>query len=150
MNGFDRIAKEIKNNKPTEELYFSFKDAMNDNKQMRKELKSEIKRYKYKEILIIREKVEKECYLSMKNTTDEYFMEQLYKKPLVGFKINVMFGDNEMDGCIIHESKNMIYFVTENDDVKMFNKQNKNFIICLYDKKYLVIGEYLKIGRLIL
>lgn len=153
--GYKKIAKEIKNNKPHSELIYSFQNGDNPTnilsnaKKERINLKKEILSTKYEEALKYKFSTEdlfkKYCF----NSNNIYINSQIYKMPLIGTYIHIKLSGIEKEGIIIHESKQRIFFVMSNDKIKQFDKKGYNFFIKIGDKEYLIIGQNLKLSRLI-
>lgn len=155
MKAFDKIIQQVKQNQPESELIYAFteeKTEMQTNKRKKKErreLYNEIKNVKYGDVVEINKQAESMCFKFKENATEEYFMKQLYKLPLNGLFIEVKLTGKTTFGFIVHESKCRIFIITEANKIKQFDKKGKNFILHLKDAKYLIIGDNLKLTRLI-
>lgn len=151
LDGFEHIIKEIKNNKPEHELIYSFKNKEEEccnSKKKRKIFNEEIKNVRYEDMLGANKEAESFCGKLMENSTEEYFLTQLYKIPLVGLKITINFSGKIRKGIIIHESSTTIYFVMQNNKIKQFIKKRTFFKLTICTKNYLVYAENLKYSRL--
>lgn len=153
FKGFEHIFSKIKNNKPQDELIYSFKEndteITTNNKKERKELQFEIKNVKYNDFVQINRETEEVFSKFADKELTEETVAQLYKFPLIGFHIKVKLGGKRREGIIVHESKHRIYFVMSNDQVKQFDKKTKNFLIVVQGQNILVIGKNLKMSRLL-
>ena len=79
--------------------------------------------------------------------TEEYFMQQLYKFPLTGLKIEIYLNQKLIQGIIALETKNIIYIVTSEYKTKQFYKKNLVFVILINLNRYLIMGNNLKLNR---
>ncbi|ORD94071.1 hypothetical protein ECANGB1_1155 [Enterospora canceri] len=146
---YDRLLSKIKKNVPTSDLYYTTTTITSALKQKkkRKELKYEITTSKYADYLNLNRKTREYFNSVLKQGSNDYFMDQLSKTCLNGLIIEVKLTGKVTEGIIIHEGRNTVYFVTKMNKVKEFNKKNKNFIVKIENRRYLMIGSNLKHNR---
>lgn len=152
---FDYLKSIITTNIPNHNLFYSLKEIkttitntlQNNNKEKRKELKKNLKQFTYDEANKINIIVEQTLIQILNTGTEEYFMQQLYKFPLTGLKIEVYLSQKLTQGIIVLETKNTIHIVTSEHKTKQFYKRNSIFIILINLNRYLIIGSNLKLNR---
>ena len=152
---FDYLKSIITANIPDYDLFYSFKQiktaitntSSNNSKEKRKELKKNLKKLTYDEVSRINIIAEQTLMQILNTGTEEYFMQQLYKFPLTGLKIEIYLNQKLIQGIIALETKNIIYIVTSEYKTKQFYKKNLVFVILINLNRYLIIGNNLKLNR---
>lgn len=157
MPAYDKLLSSIKSNIPSSSLFYSTtvqdknnskrskisKNNSKNSKISRSEISSDIKSLSYSQLLCINSLVEREFSLILTNNTVEYFMQRLYEYPLVGMKVEM----SGISGIIMHESRNRIHIVTEKNKKREMEKKGSVFIVEISSRRYLLLGEHMRMNR---